>query len=76
MRWLITTIWMLPRSLRLAGPSKPSVKTFLEDGGFRNLGHAMQELGMEPQELWSMIMREADLPDCMMPEMIQIGHAN
>ena len=53
-----------------------AIKTFLEDGGFRNLGHAMQELGMEPQELWSMNMREADLPDCMMPEMIQIGHAN
>ena len=43
------------------------------DGGYENLLHVMLEFEMQPQELWSMIMRESELPDCTMPLTIQIG---
>ena len=50
-----------------------AVKNFLRDGGYENLLHVMLEFEMQPQELWSMIMRESGLPDCTMPLTIQIG---
>ncbi len=44
-----------------------AVKNFLRDGGYENLLHVMLEFEMQPQELWSMIMRESGLPECTMP---------
>lgn len=50
-----------------------AVANFLRDGGHNNLAEAMETLGMEPQELWSMIVIEAGLPDCVPPQMIEVG---
>ena len=55
------------------GKINGAVITFLRDGGHPNLAAATGTLGMEPQELWSMIVIEAGLPDCVPPQMIQVG---
>ncbi len=55
------------------GKISRAVSNFLLGGGHTNLGEAMETLGMEPQELWSMIVTEAGLPDCVPPVTIQVG---
>ena len=50
-----------------------AVVNFLRDGGHRSLAEAMETLGMESQKLWSMTMTDAGLPDCVLPQMIQVG---
>ncbi len=58
---------------RTQGKIGGAVRDFLRDGDHHNLAEAMETLGMEAQELWSMIVTEAGLPDCTMPQMIQTG---
>ncbi len=58
---------------RAQGEIRRAVGTFLRDGDHNNLAEAMDALGMEAQELWSMIVTEAGLPDCTPPLMIQTG---
>ncbi len=58
---------------RTQGEIGRAVVNFLRDGGHRNLAGAMDTLGMEAQELWSMIVADAGLPDCTPPQMIQVG---
>ena len=50
-----------------------AVRDFLRGGDHYNLAEAMETLAMEHQELWSMIVTEAGLPDCAPPLMIQTG---
>ena len=50
-----------------------AIASFLRDGGHRSLREAVETLGMEKQELFSMIMSEAGLPDCAASFMIQTG---
>ena len=50
-----------------------AVREFLQDGGYEHLAAAMDDLDMGAQELRSMIMRDAGLPDCAPPLMIQTG---
>ena len=51
-----------------------AVSTFLRGGGQHSFAEAIDTLGMDPQELWSMIMSEAGLPDCVPPFMVQVGY--
>ncbi len=60
-------------ALNLEKRASKAMVTFLTDSGFVNLAEACEDLGLEPQELWNQIMREAGVPEHEMPVMIQVA---
>ncbi len=51
-----------------------AVKNFLRDGGYKNFLAAIYDLAMEPHDLWSMVMRDAGLPECRPPMIIRTAY--
>ena len=49
-----------------------AVRDFLARACYANIAEGCQHLGLQPQELWDKIMREANLPPSEMPETIQV----
>ena len=49
-----------------------AVRDFLKRGSYTNLADGGQALGLQPQELWNKIMREANLPLSEMPETFRV----
>ncbi len=58
--------------LRRQAAQMRAVREFLEQGGYVNMAEGGQDLGLQPQELWNKIMREADLPLSEMPETFRV----
>lgn len=46
---------------------------FLEASNYENLVDACQKLGQSPQDLWSEILSDAELPPCLPPVAIQVA---
>ncbi len=59
--------WILYQTAQLK-----AVRDFLKRGGYTNMAEGGQDLGLQPQELWNKIMREADLPLSEMPETMRV----
>ncbi len=59
--------WILYQTAQLK-----AVRDFLKRGGYTNMAEGGQDLGLQPQELWNKIMREADLPLSEMPETFRV----
>ncbi len=57
---------------RYEAAQSKAVLEFLERTGYANMEEGCRDLGLQPQELWNKIMREADLPLSETPEYIQV----